>query len=88
MQTLNILGGAVVDRSKKCLFWFLKTRLKCSIFKQRVHKVYEIINYIAGRFKNRNVFQKSKGAFVHLLWNNVQAKFQEAAKKIGNERAV
>lgn len=49
-------------------------------------KVYDHVNYIAGRFKNRNVFQKGKGILSHILWASVEEQFYEAAQKSKNKR--
>ena len=41
--------------------------------------MYGHINYIGKRFKNRNCFQKGKGALVELVWFEVAEKFREVA---------
>jgi hypothetical protein len=61
-------GGAVVERAKKALFWFLTTSRRCRQVKSKVHLVYKYVNFISERFRNRNAFISGKGAMLHILW--------------------
>lgn len=53
-----------------------------------MHKAYETINYIGGRFKNRNNVFRGKGMLLSLLWVEVADQFHSRAMKTGNARAL
>lgn len=84
----TVPGGGAVEASKKALYWFLATSRRCIGFKKKVHAAYRIINYISGRFRNRNIFMQGKGMLTHLLWVEVADEFRKVARRKGDVRAL